>query len=149
MKKVFTVFCLTLLTWACSSQPVDREVISTKDAPAAIGPYSQAIRVGRTLHLAGQIAIDPATGQMVAGGIEEQTHRVLKNIQAVLNAAGFSLADVVQSQVFLSDLDNYGAMNAVYATYFEEAPPARAAVQVARLPRDALVEIMVTAVRKR
>ena len=136
-----------MLAGSCTPPSVEREVISTKDAPAAIGPYSQAILVGNTLYAAGQIAIDPATGEMVEGGIEEQTDRVLKNIQAVLKAAGFSMDEVVQSQVFLSDLNNYAAMNEVYATYFKETPPARAAVQVARLPKDALVEIMVTAVK--
>jgi len=147
MKRILIILVLNLFIWACSSQPLEREVISTKDAPAAIGPYSQAIGVGNSLYLAGQIAIDPATGEFVEGGIKEQTHQVLKNIQAVLHAAGFSMDEVVQSQVFLSDLNDYGAMNAVYATYFKVAPPARAAVQVARLPKDALVEIMVTAVK--
>ncbi len=139
---------ITVLLISCGAhQPADKEVISSENAPAAIGPYSQAIRAGNTLYLAGQIAIDPATGKMIEGGVEEQTHRVLKNIQAVLKEAGFTIGDVVQSQVFLSDLNNYGAMNGVYATYFKDDPPARAAVQVARLPLDALVEIMVTAVR--
>ncbi len=139
---------ITVLLIGCSAQqPADKEVISSENAPAAIGPYSQAIRAGNTLYLAGQIAIDPATGKMIEGGVEDQTHRVLQNIQAVLEEAGFTISDVVQSQVFLSDLNNYGAMNGVYATYFKDDPPARAAVQVARLPLDALVEIMVTAVR--
>ncbi len=145
MKEI--VLALSLFVAGCTSQPIDRQVISTKEAPAAIGPYSQAIGVGNTLYLSGQIAIDPLTGELVAGGIEEQTHQVLKNIRAVLQAAGFSMDDVVQSQVFLSDLNNYTAMNSVYARYFKEAPPARAAVQAARLPKDALVEIMVTAVK--
>jgi len=141
-------FIITVLLIGCGAQqPADKEVISSENAPAAIGPYSQAIRAGNTLYLAGQIAIDPATGKMIEGGVEDQTHRVLKNIGAVLKEAGFTIDDVVQSQVFLSDLNNYGAMNAVYATYFKKNPPARAAVQVARLPLDALVEIMVTAVR--
>jgi len=141
-------FILAVLLIGCGAHhPADKEVISSENAPAAIGPYSQAIRAGNTLYLAGQIAIDPATGKMIEGGVEDQTHRVLQNIQAVLKEAGFTIADVVQSQVFLSDLNNYGAMNGVYATYFKDNPPARAAVQVARLPLDALVEIMVTAVR--
>ena len=147
MKRILIILVLNLFIWGCPSQPLDREVISTTDAPAAIGPYSQAIRVGNSLYLAGQIAIDPATGEFVEGGIKEQTQQVLKNIQAVLHVAGFSMDEVVQSQVFLSDLNDYGAMNAVYATYFKVAPPARAAVQVARLPKDALVEILVTAVK--
>ncbi len=141
-------FIITVLLIGCGAhQPADKAVISSENAPAAIGPYSQAIRAGNTLYLAGQIAIDPATGKVIEGGVEDQTHRVLKNIQAVLKEAGFTIGNVVQSQVFLSDLNNYGAMNAVYATYFKDHPPARAAVQVARLPLDALVEIMVTAVR--
>jgi len=147
MKKRLLLFCSTVFLTGCAAQLLDREVIATKDAPAAIGPYSQAIRVGNTLYLAGQIAVEPATGNLVTGGIEEQTHQVLANIQAVLNAAGFTINDVVQSQVFLSDLNNYAAMNAVYATYFQKSAPARAAVQVARLPKDALIEIMVTAVK--
>ena len=146
MKKlIFALFCLLLA--GCMAQPVDREVITSGRAPKAIGLYSQAIRVGNTIYLSGQIAIDPETGEMMAGDIAAQTHQVLKNVQAVLAAADFSLSDVVQSQVFLSDLNHYGAMNKVYGSYFQDAPPARAAVQVARLPLDALVEIMVTAVK--
>ena len=147
MKKKLLLFCSTVFLTGCAAQPLGREVIATGDAPAAIGPYSQAIRVGNTLYLAGQIAIEPATGDFVTGGIEKQTHQVLTNIQAVLKAAGFTIGDVVQSQIFLSDLNNYAAMNAVYAIYFQKSPPARAAVQVTRLPKDALIEIMVTAVK--
>ena len=147
MKKTCLLFLGILLFNGCASLPPDREVIAAKDAPAAIGPYSQAIRAGDALYLAGQIAIDPTTGDLVTGGIKEQTHQVLRNIQAVLRAAKFSISDVVQSQVFLSDLNDYSTMNAVYAEYFPKSPPARAAVQVARLPKDALIEIMVTAVK--
>ena len=125
----------------------EREIIATETAPAAIGPYSQAVRVGDTLYCAGQIAIDPGTGKMVTGGIEPETRQVLANIRAVLSAAGFSPSDVVQAQVFLADLDDYATMNSIYAEMFGSAPPARAAVQVARLPKDARVEIMVTAVK--
>ena len=146
-RTLLVVSVLTLSIAGCTCATMEREVISTKDAPGAIGPYSQAIRAGNTLYLSGQIAIDPSTGKMVEGGIDEQTNQVLKNIRSVLEAAGYWMADDVQSQVFLSDLDDYAAMNAVYASYFGEAPPARAAVQAARLPKDALVEIMVTAVR--
>jgi 2-iminobutanoate/2-iminopropanoate deaminase len=147
MKKYIYILSLGLLLYGCASDSLYREVISTKSAPAAIGPYSQAILVGNTLYLAGQIAIDPETGTFVNGGIEEQTRQVLNNIQAVLNEAGFALKDVVQCQVYLSDLNNYAAMNEVYASYFKDSPPARAAVQAARLPKDALIEIMATAVK--
>ena len=122
-----------------------KKVIVTKKAPAAIGPYSQAIYIDDVLYLAGQIALDPATGQLVAGGIEAQTQRVMQNLGAVLEASGFSFDDVVQVQVYLSDLNNYAAMNVVYAEYFEDDPPARAVVEAARIPRDALVEIMMVA----
>ena len=122
-----------------------KKVIVTTKAPAAIGPYSQAIYIDDVLYLAGQIALDPATGQLVAGGIEAQTQRVMQNLGAVLEASGFSFDDVVQVQVYLSDLNNYAAMNVVYAEYFEDDPPARAVVEAARIPRDALVEIMMVA----
>jgi 2-iminobutanoate/2-iminopropanoate deaminase len=127
------------------SAPVTKEVISSLDAPKAIGPYSQAIKVGNTLWLAGQIALEPTTGGMVTGSIQIETTQVMSNIQAVLSAAGMGLEDVVQVQVFLSDLNDYQAFNELYATYFTENPPARAVVQAARLPRDAKVEIMMTA----
>lgn len=122
-----------------------KEVIASQDAPKAIGPYSQAIKVGNTLWLAGQIALEPTTGGMVTGSIQIETTQVMANIQAVLTAAGMSLKDVVQVQVFLSDLNDYQAFNELYAEYFPENPPARAVVQAARLPRDAKVEIMMTA----
>jgi len=139
---------LALSAGCAHHHATSREVVATDAAPAAIGPYSQAVRVGERLYLSGQIAIDPTTGAMVEGGVEEQTRRCLENAKAVLAAAGFTLRDVVQAQVFLADLGDYGEMNAVYATYFAEDPPARAAVQVARLPRDARVEIMLTAVKR-
>jgi len=132
--------------FACGDSSLEREIIATDRAPAAIGPYSQAVKVGNTLYLSGQIGINPATGQFVEGGIEAQTHQTLKNLGAVLEAAGFSFENVVQAQVFLADLNDYTAMNGVYKTYFGENPPARAAVQVARIPRDALVEILMVAV---
>ncbi len=122
-------------------------MISTPTAPAAVGPYSQAIQVGNTLYVAGQIAIVPATGQLVEGGIEAQTRQALENIRAILQTAGFGLEHVVQAQVFLADLNEFPAYNRVYAEFFPSNPPARATVQAARIPRDALVEIMVTAVR--
>jgi 2-iminobutanoate/2-iminopropanoate deaminase len=122
----------------------DKTAISTTDAPAAIGPYSQAIRVGDTLFTSGQIPIDPATGNLVPGGIAEQTTRVLENLKAVLSAAGISFTHVVKTTVFLKDMKDFAAMNEIYATYFAPhgaIPPARSTVQVAALPKDSLVEI--------
>ncbi len=142
-------FLAVLLFAGCAASLPDRQVISTTSAPAAIGPYSQAVRAGHTLYLSGQIAIDPATGKVVEGGVEAQAHRVMQNLRAVLEAAGFSLDDAVQCQVFLKDLNDYAAVNGVYAGYFKGAPPARAVVQAARLPRDVLIEVMMTAVRTR
>ncbi|MFB0516395.1 MAG: RidA family protein [Candidatus Neomarinimicrobiota bacterium] len=136
-----------LLVLGCGWPMLEREIIATDKAPAAIGPYSQAVRAGRTLYLAGQIGLDPSTGQLVSGGIENETHQVMANIQAVLEAAGYTLTDVVQVQAYLADLDEYGAFNAVYAGYFGDRPPARAVVQAVRLPRDVRVEVMATAVK--
>ena len=124
----------------------NKKVIATDKAPKAIGPYSEAIEIDNTLYLAGQIGLDPASGKLVDGGIEKQTDRVMKNLQAVLDAAGYTFDNVVQTQVFVADLNDYKAMNDVYAKYFSDAPPARAAVQ-AVLPRGALVEIMMVAKR--
>ncbi|NIA28391.1 MAG: hypothetical protein GWP06_00585 [Actinobacteria bacterium] len=147
MKKLIGLLAVLSLIFACSKADLQREIISTSEAPAAIGPYSQAVKVGNMLYLSGQIAIDPATSQFVTGGITEQTQQVLKNSSAVLKAAGFSINDVVQCQVFLKDLNDYGALNNVYKTYFKENLPARAVVQAARIPKDALVEIMMVAVK--
>jgi 2-iminobutanoate/2-iminopropanoate deaminase len=118
-----------------------RTVIQTPDAPPAIGPYSQAIVSGELVFCSGQIPLDPMTGEVVAGGIQEQTHQVLKNLRAVLEAAGSGLDYVLKTTVFLKSMNDFAAMNAVYATYFSSAPPARSTVEVARLPRDVLVEI--------
>ena len=123
-----------------------RQAVSTPNAPAAIGPYSQAIRAGSLLFLSGQVPIDPKTGTLVAGGIVEQTHQVFRNIGAILEAGGASFDDVVSVGVFLADMNDFGKMNEIYATYFSSPAPARATVQVARLPKDCLVEIQVTAV---
>jgi len=131
------------------SQPPTKDVIASEDAPAAIGPYSQAIRVGDTVWLAGQISLDPVTGGLISGNIEIETRQVMANIDAVLKAAGLELRDVVQTQVYLTDLNEYQKFNEVYAEYFPNNPPARAVVQVSRLPRDAKVEIMMTAHRTR
>ena len=121
-------------------------VIATDQAPKAIGPYSQAIRVGHFVYTAGQIALDPATGELVSGGIEEQTRRVLQNLSAVLEAAGSGLSGVVKTTVFMADLGEFARMNAVYAEFFPRNPPARSTVQVAALPRGAKVEIECIAV---
>jgi 2-iminobutanoate/2-iminopropanoate deaminase len=122
-------------------------VISTPNAPAAIGPYSQAIQAGPMLFLAGQIPIDPATNQVKSGTIEEETKLVLDNLKAVVEAAGMTMANIVSTTVFMADLNEFPRMNAVYATYFPSNPPARATVQVARLPRDVKVEIAAIAFR--
>jgi 2-iminobutanoate/2-iminopropanoate deaminase len=118
-----------------------KQSISSAGAPKAIGPYSQAVRAGQLLFLSGQVALDPGTGQMVEGGIAEQTRRVFENLAAVLAAGGRSFADVVRTTVFLADMNDFAAMNEVYGQYFKEPYPARATVQVARLPKDARVEI--------
>jgi len=124
-----------------------QRVISTPNAPAAIGPYSQAIQAGAMLFLAGQIPIDPATNQVKSGTIEEETKLVLDNLKAVVEAAGMTMANIVSTTVFMADLNEFPRMNAVYATYFPANPPARATVQVARLPRDVKVEIAAIAFR--
>ena len=124
-----------------------RQVVATNAVPKAIGPYSQAVWAGDFLFCAAQIALDPATGHMVAGGIAEQTTRVLENIGGLLQSQGLDFGNVVKSTVFLSDMNNFGAMNEVYARYFAKEPPARSTVQVARLPKDALVEIEVVAAK--
>ena len=122
-----------------------RQIVRTDQAPDAIGPYSQAVTANGFVFTSGQIPIDPATGQFVPGGIAEQTQQVLKNLSAVLEAAGSSLEQVVKTTVFLADMQDFTAMNEVYATFFGAEPPARSTVQAARLPRDARVEIDVVA----
>lgn len=119
-----------------------REIVKTEKAPAAIGPYSQAVRASGLVFCSGQIPIDPATGEFVAGGVREQTEQVLRNLSAVLEAAGTGLGRVVKTTVFLADMNDFAAMNEVYERYFAgEGPPARSTVEAARLPRDARVEI--------
>ena len=120
---------------------MSKTVISTTSAPAAIGPYSQAIRIGDLLFTSGQVPLDPATGAVVEGGIEEQARQSLSNVKAILNEAGTNMGSVVKTTVFLKDMNDFAAMNAVYAEFFQEPYPARSAVQVARLPKDVLVEI--------
>jgi len=118
-----------------------KDIVQTDGAPHAIGPYSQAIKANGLIFASGQIPTDPATGQFVSGGIAEQTEQVLKNLQAVLQAAGSDLNRIVKTTVFLADMDEFAAMNEVYGRFFPEQPPARATVEAARLPRDARVEI--------
>jgi 2-iminobutanoate/2-iminopropanoate deaminase len=147
MKGGLAIMALCLTLGACAR--TDREVILSEKAPPPIGPYSQAVRVGSMLYVSGQLGIEPETRQLVAGGVATQTQQAMKNIEAILSAAGFSFADVVQVQIFLEDMDDYGAVNGVYRGYFPQAAPARAAVEVAGLPLDAKVEILVVAVRSR
>jgi 2-iminobutanoate/2-iminopropanoate deaminase len=125
---------------------MNRHVISSPDAPKAIGPYSQAIRAGNLLFLSGQIPLDPASGNVIDGDVTAQTERVLSNISAVLQAAGATFANVVRTTVFLADMNEFAAMNAVYGKHVVDPPPARSTVQVARLPKDVRVEIDVIAV---
>jgi 2-iminobutanoate/2-iminopropanoate deaminase len=142
-------FALALVALAACTAPPARRAITTRNAPAPIGPYSQAIQVGSTLYVAGQIGADPTSGSMVAGGIQAETRQVMRNLTAVLSEAGFSLGDVVQATVYLADLAEFGAMNEVYGEFFSAAKPARATVGVAELPRGARVEIALVAVRAR
>ena len=118
-----------------------RTPLHTQDAPAAIGPYSQAVQIGPFLYTAGQVPIDPATGQLIDGDIEVQTARALSNVQAIIEAAGGKLGDVIKTTVFLQDMGEFQAMNGVYARYFDSEPPARSAVEVAALPLGARIEI--------
>lgn len=138
---------LALALAGCASTQMTAEVVATDNAPKAIGPYSQAIRTGPMLFLAGQIPIDPKTNQLVSGTIEQETTLVLNNLKAVLEANGMTMANVVSTSVFMKDLNDFPKMNAVYGTYFQKSPPARATVEVARLPRDVKVEISAIAVK--
>lgn len=147
-RSVMTAMALimSVAAHAASAQEA-KKVIATPNAPEAIGPYSQAIKAGKTVYLAGQIAIDPKTKQLMASAsIEDQTKLVLQNLQAVLEADGLTMDNVVSTTVFLKDLNEFAKMNEVYATFFKSAPPARATVEVARLPRDVKVEIAAIAV---
>ena len=124
-----------------------KKIIYTPKAPAAIGPYSQAVEVGCTLYISGQIPVDPATGKIVEGGIEEQTEQVMKNIAAILEEAGYTFEDVVKSTCLLSDMNDFAGMNKVYGRYYKDNPPARAAFAVKTLPLNVLVEIETIAVK--
>jgi 2-iminobutanoate/2-iminopropanoate deaminase len=123
-----------------------KKIISTRDAPAALGPYSQAVRVGSTIYCAGQIPLEPKTGQIVSGGIDVQTRRVLDNIAAILAAEGLCFEDIVKTTIFLTDLADFQTVNEIYATYFRQPPPARSTVQVPALPKGARIEIEAIAV---
>ena len=125
-----------------------RKVIATNNAPAAIGPYSQAVRVGNMLFASGQLGIDPSTGNFVEGAVREQTAQAFKNVHAILEEAGFSIDDVVKTTVFLADMGDFSAMNEVYASQFKNAFPARSAVAVKTLPKNGLVEVEVIAVKE-
>lgn len=127
---------------------MDRQVVHSDKAPKALGPYSQGIRAGDFVFCAGQGGFDPATGRLVEGGIETETRRVLQNLSAVLEQAGTSIQNVVKTTVFLTDIDEFKAMNAIYAEFFPSTPPARSTVQVARLPGGARVEIEAIAIVK-
>jgi 2-iminobutanoate/2-iminopropanoate deaminase len=141
-------FCfLVILASAISLAAQEKVVVRSPDAPAAIGPYSQAILVGNTLYCSGQIALDPAAGKLASESIQTETRQVLKNLGAVLRAAGTDYVNVVQTTVYLADMNDFKAMNEVYAEFFKTNPPARATVQVARLPRDARIEIACVAVK--
>jgi 2-iminobutanoate/2-iminopropanoate deaminase len=125
---------------------MERQVVNTEQAPKAIGPYSQGIRVGDFVFCAGQAGLDPMTGRLIEGGVQAETRRVLQNLSAVLEQAGTSLKNAVKTTVFLTDMDEFKAMNAIYAEFFPSTPPARSTVQVSRLPAGARVEIEVIAV---
>jgi 2-iminobutanoate/2-iminopropanoate deaminase len=125
---------------------MDKHIIRTANAPAPIGPYNQAIRANGFLFVSGQIAIDPTTGELVRGNMEEETRQVMENLRAILEAAGISMAHVVKASIFLKDMDDFARVNTVYGSYFGEDAPARETVQVARLPKDVNVEISVIAV---
>ncbi len=122
-----------------------KKIIATDKAPGAIGPYSQAIQAGNFLFASGQIPLDPATGQLATGGIEDQARRSLENVKAVVEGAGFTMQQIVKTTVFITTMDNFAAVNGVYTEYFKETPPARSCVAVKELPKGALVEVEVVA----
>lgn len=131
--------------WNKGDGQVMKKVIQTDNAPAAIGPYSQAVRAGDFLYVSGQIPLDPTSGEVVSGGVEEQTDRVLKNLQAILEEAGADFTNVVKFSIFLKDIEDFGVVNEIYGSFLEEPYPARATVEVSRLPKDVLVEMDVVA----
>ncbi len=152
MLRCLFLFALLHIIAGCTllqppAAPIQREPITSPDAPAAIGPYSQAIKIGNQMYCSGQIGINPATGDLVVGDIKEETRQVLKNLGAVLRAGSMDYKDVVKATVFLADINDYKLVNEVYSEFFTDVKPAREAVQVARLPRDARVEISCMAVK--
>ncbi len=148
-KDSFRIFNGCFVTLAIKNQVSYsmKKIIHTEKAPAAIGPYSQAVEANGMLFISGQVPIDPATGNVVEGGIKEQTEQVMQNIAAILEAAGYTFADVIKSTCLLSDMNNFAAMNEVYGKYYPAESPARAAYGVVRLPKDVLVEIETIAVK--
>jgi 2-iminobutanoate/2-iminopropanoate deaminase len=149
MRRIFTAVLLMGIFTGCLHQYALSEIISSPNAPAAIGPYSQAVRVGNMLFLSGQLGLNPATGKFPGRGFEAQARQALENQKAILETAGFSLKDVVQCQVFMTDIKNYPAFNAIYQEYFDKNFPARAVLEVSRIPADGLVEIMMVAVQSK
>jgi len=147
MKRIVSVVLFMVVLAGCSHRGAVREIISSPAAPAAIGPYSQAVRVGDRLYLSGQLGMDPETGKLVGQGFEAQVRQALENQKAILETAGFALEDVVQCQVFVTDMNRYPAFNAIYKEYFDRDFPARAVLEVSRIPADGLVEIMMVAER--
>ena len=146
MMKILSAVLLFAVITGCS-QPAVREIISSPNAPAAIGPYSQAVLVGDKLYLSGQLGLDPKTGKFAGQDFETQARQALENQKAILETAGFSLKDVVQCQVFVTDLNNYPKFNDIYKEYFTGDFPARAVLEVSRIPADGLIEIMMVAER--
>lgn len=126
---------------------MSNQIIFTKEAPAPIGPYSQAVLAGNTLYVSGNIALDPDTGQLINENITEETHAVMKNMEAILRSAGYSFADVVKCTIFIKDMGEFGTINEAYGQYFKSNPPARETVEVSRLPKDVRVEISCIAVK--
>jgi len=147
MKKLFAIcaIALTAVATSVAAEIEKKEVIASSNAPKAVGPYSQAIRYGNLVFLSGQLPIDPKTGQPSKGTIEEQTKLVLENLKAVLDAAGLTFSNVLATTCFLKNLDDFPKFNTVYGTYFPGNPPARATVEVARLPKDVSIEIALVA----
>jgi 2-iminobutanoate/2-iminopropanoate deaminase len=149
MKKILGAVLLIVVFTGCSKESEVREIISSPNAPSAIGPYSQAVRVGDTLYLSGQLGLAPKTGKFAGQGFDAQARQALENQKAILETAGFSLNDVVQCQVFVTDMNNYPVFNTIYKEYFHKDFPARAVLAVSRIPADGLIEIMMIAVRSK